>query len=149
MAPNDGVAFTTKSEEADIHTTARVKITRSGKPVICHICGKNNYANRCREREDGTPVKKEDKAKDTPRKETPQTKASVNLKVGEYWVEDTNYGGLVFCQVTEGTTVEQQHALSQSGGHINPTWVLLDNKSTMEIFSNICLLKNIRNPIGH
>ena len=43
-----------------------------------------------------------------------------------------------------GTAVEQQHTLSQSGGHIKPTWVLLDNQSTVDVFSNRRLLKNTR-----
>ena len=46
--------------------------------------------------------------------------------------------------MTAGTAVKQQHMLSQSGSHINPTWVLLDNQSTVNVFSNICLLKNTR-----
>ena len=40
----------------------------------------------------------------------------------------------MFCQVT----------LGQSGGHIKPTWVLIDNQYTMDMFSNKRLLKNIR-----
>ena len=40
---NDGVAFATESEEADVHDTNGIKITRSGKSVICHVCGKNHY----------------------------------------------------------------------------------------------------------
>ena len=62
VTPNDGVAFTTESEEADVHVTDGMKVTRTGKPVICHICGKNHYANRCPEREESTPGKKVDKA---------------------------------------------------------------------------------------
>ena len=50
----------------------------------------------------------------------------------------------MLCQVTAGTAVEQQNVLSQSGGHINPTWVLLENQLTVEVFSNRRLLKNIR-----
>ena len=50
----------------------------------------------------------------------------------------------MLCQVTAGTAVEKQHVLSHSGGHINPTWDLLDNQSTVEVFSNRRLLKNIR-----
>ena len=73
--PNDVVAYTTESEEADVHSTDGVKMTRTVKPVICHICGKNHYANRCPGREDGTPGKKAEKAEDTPRKEIPPTKA--------------------------------------------------------------------------
>ena len=116
MTPNDGVAFTTESEEADIHATDAVKMTRMGKPLICHICGKNHYADRCPDREDRTPVKKDDKAEDTPRKEIPPTKASVNLTIREDWGGDANYRGLMFCQVTSGTAVEQKHVLIKSGG---------------------------------
>ena len=67
MTPNDGIAFTTESEEVDVHATDRVKMTRTGKPVICQICGKNHYANIFPDREDGTPGKKSDKSEDTPR----------------------------------------------------------------------------------
>ena len=58
VTPNYGMAFITKSEEADVHTTDGVKMTQTGKPVICHICGNNHYSNRCPDREDGTPGKK-------------------------------------------------------------------------------------------
>ena len=75
-----------------------------------------------------------DKAKETPKKETPPTKASVKLTIGEDWEDDTNYGGLMFCQVMAGTEVEYQHTLIHSGGHINPTWFLLDNQSIVDIF---------------
>ena len=68
VTPNDGVAFITKSEESDAHATNGVKMMRTGKPMICHICGKNHYANRCPDRDDGTSGKKVDKAEDTPRK---------------------------------------------------------------------------------
>ena len=71
VTPNDDVDFTTESEEAEIHATNRAKMTRTCKPVICHICGKNHYANRCPDKEDGTPGKKSDKAEDTPRKVKP------------------------------------------------------------------------------
>ena len=37
-----------------------------------------------------------------------------------------------------------QHVLIQSGGYIRPTWVLLDNQSTVNVFSNRHLLKNMR-----
>ena len=57
VTPNDGVAYTTKADEADVHTTDGVKMTRTGKPVICRICGKNHYANRCPDIEYGTPGK--------------------------------------------------------------------------------------------
>ena len=82
VTQNDSVYFTAESEEVDIHTTDGVKMTRIGKTMIFHICGKNHYASRCPDMEDVTPGKKSDKAQDTPRKETPPTKASVNLTIG-------------------------------------------------------------------
>ena len=151
MAPNDGIAFIRDSEEADIHATNGMKMTKLGKPLICHICGSNHYVNRCPKREDIVPEKKSDKIKDTPKKEGAPTKASVNVSIGEYWGgDDTNCGGPVFCQVTAETMtnknpkMEYQHTLIQSGGRIIPTWVLLDNQSTVDVFSNRRLLKNIR-----
>ena len=84
VTPNDGVAFTTETDEADVYATVGVNINRTGKSVICHICGKNHYANRCPDREDGTQEKKATKAEDTPRAGSPPTKASVNLTIGEY-----------------------------------------------------------------
>ena len=62
----------------------------------------------------------------------------------EDWGDDTHYGGPMFCQGTTGTAVEYQPTLSQSGGHINTTWVLLDNQSTVEVSPYRRLLKNIR-----
>ena len=56
----------------------------------------------------------------------------------------------MFCQVTAGTAVdknprlEYQHTFSQSGGHIIPTWVLLENQSSVDVFPYRRLLKNIR-----
>ena len=121
-----------------------VKMTRTGKLLICQIYGKNHYVNRCSDREHGTPGKKSDKASDTPRTESLPTKASVNLKIGKDWGDNTNYGGLFFCQVTTGTAVEQQHTLRQSGGHIKPTWFLIENQYTVDLCSNRRPLKNIR-----
>ena len=84
--------------------------------------------------EESVPEKKADKAEETPKKEIPPAKALVKLTIGEDWGDDTNYGGLMFCQVVSGTAVEYQHTLSQSGAHINPTWFLLYNQSTMDVF---------------
>ena len=150
MTPNDGVYFTTDSEEAGVHATNGMKMTRSGKPVICHTCGKYHYANRCLDREESAPENKAYKVEDTPKKESAPTKASVNVAIGEDWGDNTNYSGLMFYQVkAEAATnkepnMEYQHALSQSGGHTIPTWFLLDNQYTVDVFSNRRLLKNIR-----
>ena len=46
VAPNDGIAFTTDSEESRIHATNGMRMTQSGKPVVCHLCVKDHYSNR-------------------------------------------------------------------------------------------------------
>ena len=103
-----------------------MKITCSGKPFICHICGKNHCANRCPHREESTPEKESDKVKDTPKMESAPTKVSVNVTIGEDWGDDTDYGGLMFCQVTAETAtknnpkMEYKNVSSQLGGHIIP-----------------------------
>ena len=66
MTPNDGVAFTTKSEETDVHAAYRMKLTWSVNPNICHICGKNHYVNMCLDREENAPKKKSDKGQGHP-----------------------------------------------------------------------------------
>ena len=105
--PNDGVAFTTESEEVDVHATDVMKLTRSGKPVICHICGNNRYANMCPYREERSPKKKAEKVKDTPNKESAPTKASVNGTIGEDWRYNNDYRGQIFCQVMAETATNE------------------------------------------
>ena len=42
-----------------------------------------------------------------------------------------------------GTETSQDHILQQSNSIINPLWILLDNQSTVDVFSNSKLLKHI------
>ena len=150
VTPNDGVAFTTDSEEAYVHSTDRMNVTRSSKPFLCHICGNNHYTNRFPDREESAPRNKSEKVEDTPKKEITPTKAPFNMTIGGDWGDNADYRGLMLCQVKEDTAtkkvpkLEYQHTLIQSGGHIIPTRVLLDNQSTVDVCSNIRLLKNIR-----
>ena len=127
VTPNDGVAFTTESEEAYVHATDRMNVTRSSKPFICHICGNNHYTNRFPDREESAPRNKSEKVEDTPKKEITPTKAPFNMTIGEDWGDNADYGGLMLCQVKEDTAtnkvpkLEYQHTLRQSGWHIIPT----------------------------
>ena len=73
--------------------------------MICHICGKNHYDNRYLYNEEIIPGNYVDKAEETPKKEIPPTKASINLMIGENWEGDTKYGGLMLFQVTAGNAV--------------------------------------------
>ena len=71
VAPKYGVAFATESEEADVHATNGIKMTRSRKSVICHVCGKNHYANKCPYREESTTKKNHRRLRTPPRRKLP------------------------------------------------------------------------------
>ena len=65
---NDGVAFTTKIEESDVHATYGMKMTRSGKSFICHIWGKNHYVNMCPDRDQAHLRRNQTRLRTTKRK---------------------------------------------------------------------------------
>ena len=71
VAPNNGVSFATESEEVDVHATNGIKMTRSRKSVICHVCGKNHYANKCPDREESATKKNHRRLRTPPRRKLP------------------------------------------------------------------------------
>ena len=146
---NNNIAFTMELEEADVHAINGMNMTQSGKSVICHICGRNHFTNRCPDMEESA-TKRQKILRTTPRRKSSPHKrrlTSLSVNTGGGF---TDYSGLMLCQVTvEARTnnnpkIEYKHTLSQSGGHNSPTWFLLYNQSTVEVFSNRRLLKNIR-----
>ena len=74
VTPNDSVSFTTEADEVDVHSTEGVKMTRTSKPIICHICGKNHYTNRYPDREDRTQEKRQLKWRILQERKPPQQK---------------------------------------------------------------------------
>ena len=58
-----------------------------------------------------------------------------SLEHDKMQIED-NDTSFVFVQ--DVCNVEVQH-----GGYLPPEWILLDNQSTVDVFTNRCLLKNI------
>ena len=92
-ASNDGIAFTSDGVETvgQIHATDAngVQLTRSGKPVLCHVCSTNHYANECPDQEGQQPT---------------QPTASANFTMGnsepddnDGWGDTTDFDGLMFC----------------------------------------------------
>ena len=73
-------------------------------------------------------------------------------------IEDNNFPGednygLVFLNLVDDgppkvptniDSINYDTVLKQSGGKINPTWVLLDNQSTVNFFSNPDMVVDIR-----
>ena len=136
VAPNDGVVFTAELEEVDADSTDVVKMKMSGKPVVCHMCGKNHYANKCPDREESVTKKNKRRLKTSPRFKVPPKNHRSMLRSGDIVGGDTDYSGLMFCQVTSATIKnlkmeKYQHIISQSEGHIS----LLNNirKSNREL----------------
>ena len=86
----------------------------------------------------------------------------MNVTIVEEWVDDTDYSGLIFCQTTvkyvsspikgpcksvlkgHEEDAKYHHTLSCSGGRISPTWTLIENHSTVDVFSKKNLLQSIR-----
>ena len=58
----------------------------------------------------------------------------ISLELDEAEDHDTSF---VFMQ-------DVQNVQTQHGGRLPPEWILLDNQSTMDVFTNQRLLKNIR-----
>eukprot|EP00957_Ditylum_brightwellii_P211200 15365881-Ditylum_brightwellii.AAC.1 len=152
VVSNDGVAFAidgddgTPNEEGDesdavLNSNGKV-VDRNGNEVKCFICGKNHYANKCPDK---------DKAEGE--------KDVVSFTFGQdTWEDGGTPNGLMFCTITPETgsynngirnILPQQVVLSQPNRNIvNPNWVLLDNQSTVDVFSNYKLLNNIREVDG-
>ena len=60
-----------------------MKLTRSGKPVICHICGKNHCTKKCPYTEERALEKKFNKSEDTAKKESAPQKRWSMLRSGK------------------------------------------------------------------
>ena len=65
------------------------------------------------------------------------------------WGDGVDYSGLMFLQPTnimtegEDEELDYDHTLEQSRGVVDRLWVLLDNQSTVNVFFNGQLLRNI------
>ena len=163
---NDGTVFVTDGSELEEHhanvTSSDTLLRRDGTPVVCFICGANHLKQNC-PRYDPNHVPK--KSSDVPKKSTdsdekPKAKAFTTIAGNDDWDDDYEDGAYMFYSpsnivpdikttcfepdLQDDTEVKYDHILQHSKGAVNPMWMLLDNQSTVNVFYNPRLLRNIR-----
>ena len=123
-----GIAFTNVGD-VDGTALANVEGKKDKSGITCFNCNeKGHYSNEC-----DKPDQRDNKTKQT---------GTQLLMEGLEAFEESNFQ---FCQKEINTTdtgVETAY-LHHQGGEISQDWVLLDNQSTVNVFSNQKLLKNI------
>jgi hypothetical protein len=139
---NDGVSFANVDGETDDtdESEAAIALTTAGQRkqeykkrdkshVTCHRCRKKgHYANEC----DG------ERADRAPESQTAEQLLMAGIQNGE--VDGVSYN---FHQASNVATKIKKE------GHVPSSWILLDNQSTVDVFHNGDLLKNIRPGNGY
>ena len=131
---NDGVSFT--NVEGEVYGGQDVALANSGEKkrgpqkdkshITCHRCRKKgHYASECEEE----------------RRKSGEAMLMAGVENGEF---DNAPDGLQFYQ-------QESRVASEVGKHgaVPPSWILLDNQSTVDVFHNPSLLVNIRESRKH
>jgi hypothetical protein len=144
---NDGVSFSNVAAGLDSIDEPESEITlatnasepkkdyhqrRDKSQVTCHRCRKKgHFANEC----DGERAERQPNER-----QTGKQMLMAGIETGEF---DNDPGvGFTFHQ-------ESDVALKVKEGRVPSSWILLDNQSTVDVFHNADLLKNIRTGEGH
>ena len=136
-AGGDGVSFATMDGEE--HPPKKDKLH-----ITCFKCGKKgHYSNQCKTKKEndtgagGTPTTNDEG------RETGAQMLMAGVEEGEF---DDEYETVVFHQDGQVSTnvVENVMGMLKQGKKLPVDWILLDNQSTVDVFQNRKLLRNIR-----
>jgi hypothetical protein len=159
---NDGLAFNTvtRAPGGDSHGTTGVAASNSQpnpRPdITCHRCGKvGHFAGKCREPMHANGTVLVNAAAETAGDESAEAVTRPGAAVADDValtligadLDDAEYGFQFFNKgiVDQSSTAQLLSQHKQMTGHAVPaSWILLDNQSTVDVFSNKSLLRNVR-----
>jgi hypothetical protein len=125
--PGSGITLATNASEPKKDYQRRDK-----SQVTCHRCRKKgHFASEC----DGERAERQPNER-----QTGEQMLMAGIETGEF--DNDSLVGFTFHQ-------ESDVALKVKEGRVPSSWILLDNQSTMDVFHNADLLKNIRTGDGH
>lgn len=154
---NDGVSFANVDgdEGTALNNNGQKRNIKTDKSkVTCSKCHKKgHYAPDCTEAAP-SPANQQGSGGETSQQQAslpaPRQSAATLLLSGVRSGEFDNDHHVSFQFLTDGSNRATGLTLQGSAGHVPESWILLDNQSTVDVFANGNLLKNIRTvPAGY
>lgn len=153
---NDGVSFANVDgdEGTALNNNGQKRNIKTDKSkVTCSKCHKKgHYAPDCTEAAP-SPANQQGSGGETSQQQAslpaPRQSAATLLLSGVRSGEFDNDHHVSFQFLTDGSNRATGLTLQGSAGHVPESWILLDNQSTVDVFANGSLLKNIRTVPGY